>query len=231
MVRLRVRWLVLCLSISACNDPGELPGDATKPPPDVDNGNCGDLLRFTGEYVDWDSSRSAFCGILGARFSSVDGGGVDNTAPNGRFDLCVRNQALSLVEIGRSTQVSQCSMPAGSYALPALAVVSKDVILAGGAWSGRAFVMGRQAVDTAKAQVFVHVHGSARDVSLGAAHGPAQARSDTGGWAAGSMGQEVFFQDVEIGNGKTTISAAGAVVPAEIPLEAGTITNVTIVAR
>ena len=43
--------------------------------------------------------------------------------------------------------------------------------------------------------------------------------------------ETVFFQDVEIGSGETTISAMGAVVPEKIPLAAGTMTNVTIVAR
>jgi len=196
----------------------------------VDNGNCGDLLRFTGEYVDWDHTGSKTCGIFGARIQPRDGSGVDNTAPNGRFDLCLPNKPISLVEIGPPAAASQCSTPPGSYKLPGLAVASKDVFLAGGLWSGRGFVMGRQTVDPAKAQVFVHVHGKAREVSIGAAHGQAQARTDSG-WQPGAMGQDVFFQDVEIGSGETTVSAMGAIVPEKIPLVAGTMTNVTIVAR
>lgn len=196
----------------------------------VDNGNCGDMLRFTGEYVDWDQTGSRFCGIFGARFAPRDGGGVDNTAPNGRFDLCVPNKPITLVEIAQPAQPSQCSSTPGSYKLPGLAVASKDVFLAGGAWSGRAFVMDRQTVNTAKAQVFVHVHGKPREVAIGAAYGQAQARSDSG-WQPGAMGQDVFFQDVEVGSGETTISAAGAVVPEKIPLAPGTMTTVTIVAR
>jgi hypothetical protein len=229
MVRPLVRWLALCLVIPACNNIDESPDDAMGPIV-VDNGNCGDMVRFTGEYVDWDKTGSKFCGIAGARFASLDGGGVDNTAPNGRFDICVPDQPITLVEIDQPSQPSQCSTPLGSYALPGLAVASKNVFLAGASWSGRAFVVGRQAVDTTKAQVFVHVHGGAREVSIGAAHGQAQARSD-GGWQPGAMGQDVFFQDVEIGSGETTISVPGAVVPEKIPLEAGTMTNVTIVAR
>ena len=228
MLRSPLRWLALWPLLPACpsTDP---PGDASVPVI-VDNGNCGDLIRFTGEYVDWDVSGAKFCGIFGARFVALDGSGVGNTAPNGRFDICVPNQPITLVEIDPPSQPSQCSTPPGSYTLPGLAVASKDVFLAGAAWSGRAFVMGRQVVDTAKAQVFVHVHGGAREVAIGAAHGPAQARTD-GGWAPGAMGRDVFFQDVEIGSGETTISAMGAVVPAKIPLAAGTMTNVTIVAR
>jgi len=196
----------------------------------VDNGHCGDLVRFTGEYVDWDHTGTKSCPISGARFESIDGGGVSNTGSNGRFDLCVRDQPISLVEIAQPSTPSTCSTPSGSYKLPGIAVASKDVFLAGGAWSARAFVMDRQAVNTAKAQVFVHVHGKARAVSIGAAYGQAHARSDSG-WQPGTTGQDVFFQDVEIATSETTISAMDSVVPAKIPLEAGTMTNVTIVAR
>ncbi|HWO25749.1 MAG TPA: hypothetical protein VNO30_43725 [Kofleriaceae bacterium] len=229
MVLVPFRWLTLGLSISACDAASSgSTGDAM--PPVVDNGNCGDMIRFTGEYVDWDQTASKFCGIFGARFASRDGSGVDNTAPNGRFDLCVPNKPITLVEIGQPTQPSQCSTTPGSYKLPGLAVASTDVFLAGAAWSGRAFVMGRETVDLAKAQVFVHVHGKAREVSIGAAYVRAQARSDSG-WQPGATGQDVFFQDVEVGSGETTISAVGAVVPEKIPLAPGTMTNVTILAR
>jgi hypothetical protein len=230
MARVPLRWLALCLLFPACKAISpDSPDDATGPIV-IDNGHCGDLIRFTGEYVDWDQTGSKFCGIFGARFEARDGSGVSNTAPNGRFDLCVPNQPITLVEIGQPSQASQCSTTPGSYKLPGLAVASKDVFLAGGAWSGRAFVMDRQAVNTAKAQVFVHVHGKAREVSIGAAYGQAHARSDSG-WQPGTMGQDVYFQDVEVSSSETTISAMDAVVPAKIPLSAGTMTNVTIVAR
>jgi hypothetical protein len=196
----------------------------------VDNGHCGDMIRFTGAYVDWDQTEAKSCGIVGARFAPLDGGGVDNTASDGRFDLCVPNQPITVVEIAQPAQPSPCSTTPGSYKLPGLAVASKSVFLAGASWSGRAFVMDRQVVNTAKAQVFVHVHGKAREVSIGAAYGQAQARSDSG-WQPGATGQSVFFQNVEVGSGETTISALDAVVPEKIPLAAGTMTNVTILAR
>jgi hypothetical protein len=224
-----LRWLGLGLLISACDTSTGSSDDAMEPVV-VDNGNCGDMIRFTGEYVDWDHTASKTCGIFGARVQPLDGGGVDNTAPNGRFDLCVPNKPITLVELDRPSQASQCSTPPGSYTMPGLAVASKDVFLAGGLWSGRAFVMGRQTVNTAKAQVFVHVHGKAREVAIGAVYAQAQARTDSG-WQPGNMGQDVFFQDVEIGTGETTITVMNAVVPEKIPLEAGTMTNVTIVAR
>jgi hypothetical protein len=223
----RNAWLALCLLASACD--GDSPNDAMIPV-DIDNGTCSDMVRFTGEYVDWDETETSFCGVFGATFRAREGGGMGSTAPNGRFDFCVPDQPITLVDITPPTQASSCSTPSGSYAMPGIAVASKNVIFAGGGWSGRAFVMGRQAVDVAKAQVFVHVHGTPSKVSLGATHGPAQARA-SGMWQAGDTGQDVFFPDVEIGGGETTISAPSAIVPERIPLVAGTMTNVSIVVR
>lgn len=223
----RTDWLALCVLISACGDDG--PNDAMVPV-DIDNGTCGTMVRFTGEYVDWDESTTSFCGVFGAMFRARDGGGMSSTAPNGRFDLCVPDQPITLVDITPPTQASACSSTPGTYTMPAIAVASKNVIFAGGAWSGRAFVMGRQTVDTAKAQVFVHVDGAPRDVSIEAAHGPAQARNNDV-WAAGSSGQDVFFPDVEIGSGQTKVISAGAIVPESIPLAAGTMTNISITVR
>jgi hypothetical protein len=222
----RTEWLALCLLMFACGEDG--PNDAMVPV-DIDNGTCGSMVRFTGEYVDWDESGSEFCGVFGAMFRARDGGGMGSTAPNGRFDLCVPDQPITLVDITPPSQPSNCAPSGGTYTMPGIAVASKNVIFAGAFWAGRSFVMGRQTVDPTKAQVFVHVHGAPRRVLIDAMHGQAQARNGT--WEPGDTGQEVFFPDVEIGSGETTISAMGAVVPDRIPLVAGTMTNVTIVVR
>ena len=111
-----------------------------------------------------------------------------------------------------------------------IAVANKAVILAGGFWSGRAFGMARQAVDPTKAQVFVHVNGTPREVSLAAAHGTAQAMAaDT--WAPGSTGHEVFFPDVDPAGGSTMLSAGSAIGTGSIPLVAGKMTDVSILLK
>jgi hypothetical protein len=133
------RSAALLVIVCACSDDAA-PRDAATP--DIDNGVCGSLLRFTGEYVDWDSGAS-FCGILGAQFA-VPGGAQGTTPPNGRFDLCVPDQAVVLVDITPPTAASQCTVPPATYTLPGIAVASKAVILAGGFWSGRGFAMARQ---------------------------------------------------------------------------------------
>jgi hypothetical protein len=192
---------------------------------------CGSLLRFTGEYIDWDSGAS-FCGIFQAKFQARDSTATAMTAPNGRFDLCLPNQPTALVDVTPPTASTRCSMPEGNYELPGLAVANKAVIAAGGSWSGRAFVSMRQTVppDPAKAQVFVHVNGNPREVSLEAAHGDAQARVN-GTWGLGSTGSDVFFPDVAPGAGTTILTAGGALGTGSIPLEAGKMTSVSIISN
>jgi hypothetical protein len=216
----------LLIALCACSDGGNgTPKDA---PVDVDNGTCGSQLRFTGEFVDWDSG-STFCGVFGASFQARGASDKKSTAPNGRFDMCLTDQAVVLVDITPPTDASQCAQPAGSYALPAIAVASKAVIQAGGFWSGRAFVTARQTIDPSKAQVFVHIDGTPREVSIAASHGATQALTN-GTWAAGTSGSDVFFPDVDPATGTTTVTTTGnAIGTGSIPLEAGKLTELSII--
>jgi hypothetical protein len=124
--------------------------------------------------------------------------------------------------------------------LPAIAVARKSVILGmGGAFSGRNFTTARRdtiftevgvAFDPAKAQVHVHVIGTPRAVSIAAAHATTQALSTA--WAAGDTGKEVFFPNVDVGGGTTTLTVAGgAVGTGEIPLAAGKLTTISVIAQ
>ena len=213
--------------ICACSDDAA-PRDATTV--DIDNGTCGSMLRFTGEYVDWDSGAVNFCGIFNAQFQVQGGSAKSSTAPNGRFDLCIPADPVVLVDITPPTAASSCTMPAATYALSGIAVANKAVITAGGFWSGRGFVVGRETIDASKAQVFVHLNGTPQQVSLTAAHGPTQARTnDT--WSSSGIGQDVFFPDVDPAGGQTTLSSAGAIGTGPIPLVAGKMTTVSIITK
>lgn len=223
----------------ACGDDGNTPIDAT-PQPDIDNGTCGAQLRFTGEYVDWDTDAS-FCGIFDARFDAQDGSATDNTAPNGRFDVCISAGVEQLnFNVTPSATPSQCTVPPSTYPLPGLVVANKAVILTGTLFSGRNFTIDREATvfsnagttfDATKAQLFVHVEGTPRAVSISAAHATTQAVVDTT-WAAGDTGHEVFFPNVDVGGGTTELSVTGgAVGTGTIPLAAGKVTSVTVVVR
>jgi hypothetical protein len=225
-------WLLAALA--ACGSGGGQ--DASV---DIDNGSCGDQLRFTGELVDWESD-TAFCGIFDAKLEVVDGA-MDSTAPNGRFDLCLPgNEAVTRLAVTPPAGSSMCAQPPSSYDLPMIAVANHAVIRAGGFWSGRAFTVARRATffqaigaayDPAKAQVLVHVNGTPRAVSLAAAHGPAQA-INVMAWAAGDTGHDVFFPNVDVGGGTTMVSVVGgAIGTGSIPLVAGTITNVSVLVQ
>jgi hypothetical protein len=239
-----MRSAALLVAFGACSDspaspdarlPDALPADALPADApaqdaaaDASAGCTG--IRFTGEYVDWDSSSSPFCGIFGAEFAVPGGGERQTTAPNGRFDICIPDAPVTLVDITPPAAASTCSMPPAAYTIAGIAVANKAVITAGGAWSGRAFVPARQAVDSTKAQVFVHVNGTPVAVSIGAAHESSQART-SGTWAAGNTGEEVFFLNVDPGTGTTDLTAAGAIGTGPIPLVAGKVTNVSIIAN
>lgn len=224
-----VTWL-----LGACGDDGAGPVDASAPPVDIDNGSCGDQIRFTGEYVDWDSDAS-FCGINGALIE-VPNGSMDSTAPNGRFDLCIPDAPTTRLDVTQPTAMSQCTTPPATYTIPTILVANKAVIQSGAFFSARAFTTMRQTsffmsvggFDATKAQVHVRVEGAPRAVQITAAHGTTQAVTTTA-WAAGDTGKEVFFPNVDVGGGTTMLTVTGgALGTGSIPLVAGTITNVTV---
>jgi hypothetical protein len=229
--------LPLLLAASACSDDGSMPidapVDAVDVPPDVDNGTCGDQVRFTGEYVDWDTHTS-FCGIFNATITVAGGGASDTTAPNGRFDLCIPDAPTTRLDVTQPTAASECTQPPSMYTVPTLFVADKAVIEGGGMFSGRAFTVARQdtfvpAFDATKAQVFVHIDGAARTLSLDASRDPAQIVMGTM-WTQGDTGTDVFFPNVDVGSGTTVLSATGGTTigTGSIPLVAGTITNITL---
>jgi hypothetical protein len=115
--------------------------------------------------------------------------------------------------------------------LAGLAVANKAVILAGVPWHGRNFVSGREAVTPGKAQVFVHIAGPARAVSLDAGHSYADIQAVvTDTWAPGNSGHEVFIRDVDPVGGTATLSVDGGAIGAgSIPLVADKITTLTVI--
>src|SRR5688572_8126055 len=113
-----LRWVTGIAFAAGCSSNGTTV-DATITV-DIDNGSCGDQLRFTGEYVDWDSDAS-FCGINNAVWAEP-GGAMNSTAPNGRFDLCLsRATATTTVQITQPSGMSACTVPPAVYAIPVIA--------------------------------------------------------------------------------------------------------------
>jgi len=236
-LHMRVAW-VLVLLLAACGDDGGT-ADASFTI-DIDNASCGDTLHFTGEYVDWDTDVS-FCGIGDATVEVEGDGATDTTAPNGRFDLCIpRTTPTNKLIVTQPPGNSMCANPPSGYSVPTILFANRDVILAGGFFSARAFTTARQdsffqaaglTFDSNKAQVFVHVNGTPNAVSLAANHAAPQAIVATT-WGAGDTGKNVFFPNVDAGSGTTTLTVAGgAIGTGSIPLIAGTITNVAVLVR
>ncbi len=229
--------LLVTAACGGCGDDGGGAVDAT-PVIDIDNGQCGTQLRFTGELVDFDSSEASFCGVNGAKFEA--GAMTSNTAPNGRFDLCVDKTSVTNVTVTPATTMSGCSSMPGTYNLPIIAVASPATIQAGAFFSGRAFTMQREstlftavgaAFDASKAQVIVHVDGAQRGVALLASHATTQAFNGTT-WAAGETGKDVFFPNVDVASGSTMLTVVGgAIGTGSIPLQAGKLTLVAVLAK
>ena len=229
-----MRRLACVLLITACGDDGGSGVDAT-PVIDIDNGQCGTMLRFTGEFVDWDSTEGSFCGVNGAKFEANSM--MSTTAPNGRFDLCVPKDAATNVTVTPAASPSGCTSQPGTYTMPMIAVASPATIQAGGFFSARAFTMQRQATlfttvgaafDATKAQVIVHVDGAQRGVALLATHATTQAFNGTT-WGPGEMGRDVFFPNVDVAGGSTMLTVVGgAIGTGLIPLQAGKLTMVAV---
>jgi hypothetical protein len=200
-----------------------------------DAGPCGADLSFTGELVDWDSTTAQFCGIFGATLQvHGDPSRVDHTPPNGRIQLCLASAPTTQIDITPPTAASECAIPKSTYAVPGILVANQAVIASGAVVSARSFTMARApafAFDSAKAQVFVHVDGTPRAVSITGTHDAAQAFDDST-WAAGSTGANVFFPNVDPTPGATSVDVAGgATGTGSVPISAGTFTYLTVVAN
>jgi hypothetical protein len=221
---------VLAITLAACSSGPNKPKDAA-----ID----GAELFFTGEVVDWDSTDTMFCGVFMAGME-VDGDATrhDSTNPNGRFQLNLAPAATTRVDITPPTAASECVTGNPTYApIPGIVIADQAVIAASGFYSVRAMTSPRLTTfftqvgtpfDSSKAQVFVHVDGTARPVSIDAAHDATQAWDGTT-WAAGDTGVNVFFPNVAVGAGTTTISMTGATGAGPAPIIAGTITYVTLI--
>lgn len=224
--------------LAGCGDSDDNPPvDAA---PDGLPGVCGADALFTGEYVNWDSTEADFCGVLGAKWTvRGDTSRTNTTAPNGRFQLCVANQAQTVVDITPPTAASDCRAITGeTYVRRGVAIATREVIAAEGVNSARAMTETREAemfgqvgaaYDATKAQLVVHVDGTPRAVSIAAAHGTTQ-RFDGSAWAAGDTGSDVFFPNVAVGATLITV-AGGAVGATTVALEASAYTYVTVIAN
>lgn len=206
---------------------------------------CGAEATLSGEMIDWDSTETAFCGVAGAVWTvRGDASRKLTTPPNGRLAICLAHQAQTVLDVTPPSGGSQCpglfGMPMNTYPLAAVAILPDAVLSAGATFSVRAMVQSRMAsmstqigasFDSGAGQLYVHVDGAARQVSISAAHAATQ-RFDGTRWTAGDTGSDVFFPNVAIGASPVAVSVAGgALGTGSFPLEAGKLTYLTVVTR
>ena len=108
------------------------------------------------------------------------------------------------------------------------------VIQSGAMLSYRSFTTTRGAdfgFDASKGAVFVHIEGTPRAVTVAGAGSPFAFNG--GAWAAGNTGTNVYFPGVAPGvTGMATVSMSGTSVgTGSVPVTAGTITYLTVIAR
>lgn len=233
---------LIALLAAACGDPDPpvLAGpDAggEDAPPDADLVN----FRFTGTYLDWDSTAAAPCPIAGARWTARhDGSRTATTDDAGAFTLALASYLVEL-DVEPPAEASPCAAPPGRYDLPAAAIVPPAVFHAGGRFVARSPTMARAAAfyasfgaafDATRGHLLVHLDGPPRAVSISAPHAPAQAW-DGAAWAAGATGADVFFPNVDLtGDEPATVTIAGGAIGAgSVVLPAGALTFMTVIPR
>ncbi len=228
------RLAVVALALAACSDGGGKPKDAPGPDAFV----CS-TKNFTGEIVDWDSTETKFCGVFNAALTvRTTNGDTDMSNPNGRFELCVPPGNGALVDVVQATTASQCSSMPGTYTIGGMLFAEQAVIDLHAMFSARSITSARlttfftqvgQAYDPTKGQVFVHVEDTQHPVAISSTHATTMAW-DGSKWAAGNTGINVFFPNVDVGTGTTTISVTGNATGAgSYPVVANQFTWVTIV--
>jgi hypothetical protein len=230
--------LVLGLGLGACGGSDGTPRDAA---PDTPPSACGAEASLAGEMIDWDSTSSNFCGVAGAVWTvRGDATRTKSTPPNGRLAICLAHQAQTTLDVTHPTSASQCPGLSGMmYTLDAVAILPDAVLAAGASFSVRAMIESRMAsmatqigtpFNLSEGQLYVHVDGPARAVSISAQHSPAQ-RFDGTSWAAGDTGSDVFFPNVDLGAAVAVTVTGGAIGTGSYTLEPGKLTYLTVVTR
>ncbi len=206
--------------------------------PDAYAGPCGFYFyQLTAAFLDWDSTTAAPCAITGSRWYVHLDPRYGTTDASGMLAICLASNNPEL-DIHPPT-ASTCTTPSSTYSIPGLAVATRSVADAGGAFVARSlddarigpFYAGFGSTFAAtKGQLFVHVNGAPRAVAIAAPHDAVQAFDGTA-WASGDTGGDVFFPNIDLGAGTTTdVSVAGgALGTGSVPLVAGTITYMAVV--
>src|SRR5262249_37708743 len=126
------RFVVLVAFVGGCSCNNNAHPDAPIDMPPV---------VFMGEYVDFLSQTTKFCGILNAKWTLHGHPEItDMTNPNGRVSLTLPAMPRWQFDITPPTTGSECTVPTGqTYQVPGIAIVDAAVNAANGEYSSRAF--------------------------------------------------------------------------------------------
>ncbi len=240
----RASALILVVAASACGEStaahDAIPSvDAALPdaPLDADLVN----FKFTGSFLDWDSTTTTPCPIVGATWTATyDSSRVATTGADGTFTIALAPYT-PLLDISPPSGPTSCTNPASSYALPGIAIATPAVFYAGGTFQARSMTMARVAsfyssigasFDPTRGALYVHVDGEQRAISISSSHATAQA-FDGSTWSAGSVGVGVFFPNIDLGGSMTPMTnvsfVGGAVGTGSVPLAPGAITYMGVI--
>lgn len=235
----RAPALIAILAFAACGE-------------DVSNGDAGvddahpgaidaDLVNFsfTGTFLDWDSTTTAPCPIVGAKwYATYDDSRVAITDADGAFSIRLASYT-PLLDVVPPANASGCAN--GSYPQHGIAIAPPAVVAAGGAFQARSMTTARLSTffasigtpfDPARGHLLVHVNGVPRSLSITGNHGLPQT-FDGAVWTAGDAGRDVFFPNIEITGTTpmTTVAVTGgnALGLGAVPIAAGAFTYMAVV--
>jgi len=237
-----VRSLRLLLAASvallgACSDDESIPvvpidARVIDAPTDaaIDAGPCGAGLQITGEYIDWDSTLSAFDGIENTTWTVVSppGGDMATGNPNGRILLCITRAELSQIDLA-----SPGYLPARFVADPAVFTPPGSLFTARGVKTALVAAQWNEfgaTYDSTKAQVLIYKIGAPQPLALSpAVPGFVSDGDDDITWTAGTTGALTLFPNVPLGGGSVTLTSTSAFTgPTALPLVADRLTIAVI---
>ena len=228
----------LVLALAAC--PGPKAGLDARPvdamPDAGDAGRCPGEEFLTGEYVDWDSTDTAFHGVAFATFQ-IDGDSnpahMDQSSPNGRIEMCIPTSGRQSIKV---TSATGDAHKAGHFIADPAAFTGGRFFSARGITDARAAtfyaanVLPSGAFDDTKGQLLVHEQDTPVAVTLtGATAEATLASADGVTWAAGATGKYVLFANVTI-TGAPAISGP-SVGAGPVPMQPGEWTMTSVIGQ
>jgi hypothetical protein len=216
--------------------PLDAPLDA---PPDA--APCPADRLYQGQYLDWESTTSGSCGIAGAAFTVAGDSSLTWSTPaSGQVRLCLPSATVrTQIDITPPSAASACASSPGSYVttIPGLTMADPAVIATGDNVSYRDFsttIGPTLNLDLTDGYLFVDIIGSAGAITLSEqpVSGAQVQYYDGTQWSTTMPATivSVFYPNLDPTPGSVTVTMTGATGNGSVPLQASTISYITLVA-